>query len=271
MGKRIAVLGWLLAAAIIWLSAAPAGASWFGYGKGVRGSGDVVEEDRDIGKIHGVNLATIGTLYIEVGDEEALTIRAEDNLMRYIETDVRHGVLFIDNEDNVNLRPRKPVRYYLTVKALDEITISSSGDISAPDLTADEFEIVISSSGDLEMGRLDCNDLIIEVSSSGDTYIEDLRAKTLDLHISSSGDVEIGDGEVDRQTITISSSGDYNAKYLQSNEARVRISSSGDANVRVEDFLDARTSSSGDINYYGDPKDVSDRESSSGDVRHVGG
>lgn len=271
MGKRIAVMGWLLAAAIVWLSAAPADASWFRNARGVRGSGDVIEEDREVGTIHGVNLATIGTLYIEIGDEEALTIRAEDNLMKHIETDVRHGVLCIDNEDNINLRPRESVRYYLTVKALDEISISSSGDISAPDFSADMFTINISSSGDLDMGRLECNDLEIDISSSGDTYIDELQAKTLELHISSSGNVEIGDGEVDEQDIVINSSGDYDGRHVESNEARVRISSSGDANVRVRDYLDAHTSSSGDINYYGDPREVDDRESSSGDVRHIGG
>ncbi len=271
MRERYSVIGWILAAVVIWLAAAPARASWFENRTGIRGSGDVVEEDRDVGRIHGVALATIGTLYIEVGDEEALTIRAEDNLMKHIETDVRHGILIIDTQNGVNLRPRRAIEYHLTVKALDEIDISSSGDIQAPDLSADDFTIIISSSGDLEMGRLDCTDLEIEVSSSGDTYIDDLRAKSIDLRISSSGDVEIADGEVDSQTITISSSGNYNAKNLQSNEARVRINSSGDANVRVRDFLDARTSSSGDINYYGNPKDVNDRESSSGDVHRVGG
>lgn len=271
MKGRNSIPGLVLATMIVWLAAAPVRASWFDNQRGIRGSGDVVEEDRDVGRIHGVDLATIGTLYIEVGDEKALTIRAEDNLLKHIETEVRHGVLTIDTEDGVNLRPRKAIEYHLTVKSLDEITVSSSGDIKAPDLSADDFTIDISSSGNLEMGRLDCTDLEIEISSSGDTYIDDLRAKTIDLQISSSGDVEIGDGEVDQQTITISSSGDYIAKNLQSNEARVRISSSGDASVRVRDFLDAHTSSSGDINYYGNPKDVDDRESSSGDVHRVGG
>jgi len=271
MRVRLTIAGGVLAAFIVMLTAAPVGASWFKNQSGIRGSGDLSEEDREVEGIHGVNLATIGTLYIEIGDDEALTIQAEDNLLEYIETDVRHGVLHIRTEDRVNLRPRKAVKYYLTVKSLDEITISSSGDISAPDLKADEFTIVISSSGDLEVGRLECNDLEIDVSSSGDTYIEELRAKSLDLSISSSGDVEIGDGEVDKQDVVISSSGDYNARFLQSNEARVRISSSGDASVRVRDFLDARTSSSGDINYYGDPGDVDRHESSSGDVHRVGG
>ena len=61
-------------------------------GKKVRGSGDVVSEEFPVDGITGVNLATIGKLYIELGDEEKLIIEAEDNLMEYFEIDVHRGV-----------------------------------------------------------------------------------------------------------------------------------------------------------------------------------
>ena len=49
--------------------------------------------------VTGVNLATIGHLTIELGDTESLRIEAEDNLMEYIETDVRSGKLRIRTQD----------------------------------------------------------------------------------------------------------------------------------------------------------------------------
>lgn len=241
---------------------------WGGWER-VRGSGDLEKETRPVSGIDGVELGTIGTLTIVIGDEERLTIEAEDNLLPYIETEVRRGMLRIDTESGISLRPRKRIRYHLTVKSLEEIAISSSGDVVAPDLEAKNFRITISSSGDLEMGILSCRKLDIDVSSSGDVFIEELNATTLSVSISSSGDVEIDDGRVDKQEITISSSGDFLARHLNSETAEVRISSSGDAHVRVEEFLRARTSSSGDVNYYGDPK-VRSHESSSGDIRRAG-
>jgi hypothetical protein len=57
---------------------------------GVRGSGNVVEETREVSGVSGVELATLGTLHVEIGESESLRIEAEDNLLEYIETDVRN-------------------------------------------------------------------------------------------------------------------------------------------------------------------------------------
>jgi hypothetical protein len=241
--------------------------SCFNY-RTVRGSGTLATEDRPVDDIDAVKLATIGTLHIKIGDEESLEIEAEENLLRYIDTDVHGGELTIDTR-RVNLRTRRPVNYYLTVRHLESIKISSSGDIEAPDLAADRFSIHISSSGSLDMGDLNAERVRIKISSSGDVSLGELHARTLDVGISSSGNIRIREGEVEFQDISISSSGDYRAEDLESREAEVRISSSGNAIVRVSDYLDASTSSSGDVRYIGDPE-LHFSETSSGDVRRIG-
>lgn len=237
--------------------------------RSVRGSGTVTSKDRPIENIDAVKLATIGTLHIKIGDTESLEIEAEDNLLDYIETDVYRGELVIDTR-NVSLRTRRPVNYYLTVKELNSIKISSSGDIEAPDLQADKFTIAISSSGHLNMGNLDAERVRVKISSSGDLSIDELHARSIEVGISSSGNIRIQGGEVEDQDISISSSGDYRARDLESREAEVRISSSGNAIIRVSDYLGAYLSSSGDVNYIGNPE-LDTKETSSGDVRKVGG
>jgi hypothetical protein len=215
----------------------------------VRGSGDVVEETREVSGLTGVKLATIGHLIIEVGDTESLRIEAEDNLMEYFKTEVRNGKLTIGTQDNVRLETTKPVNYYLTVTGLDTIEISSAGDIEAPDLDAEQFSITISSAGDLEMGEL--------------------NADTLEVDIGSAGNLNISGGEVKSQDVTISSSGNYMAQDLASDEADVRLSSTGSANIWVRDQLKANLSSSGDLRYRGNPL-VDATTSSAGEVIQIG-
>lgn len=237
-------------------------------GTRIRGSGNVVEENREVRGITGVELATTGTLHIEIGERESLRIEAEDNLLEYIETRVRGKTLVIDTSNDANLRTTRPINYYLTVTDLDTIEISSSGDIEAPDLEAERFSVTISSSGDLLMGDLIADTLTVDISSSGDMMMGTLHANTLRVDINSSGNLEIAGGEVEKQGITISSSGDYTARNLESDEAEVRISSNGSATIRVSDYLEANLSSSGDLYYIGSPTmDV--RTSSSGDVRRI--
>ena len=235
----------------------------------VRGSGRVVAEEREVGGFTGVKLSTIGTLYIEVGNTESLRIEAEDNILECLETDVEGDMLRIRNRPNTNLRPTKPVEYYLTVRVLDEISLSSSGDAIAGDLETDRFTVSISSSGGFEMEKLSARQVEVDISSSGDVGLDWLAADLIDVSISSSGNLRIAGGEVESQRIRISSSGDYRAENLASREARVRLSSSGNARIMVSDDLDAGLSSSGSVYYSGSPT-VRKRVSSSGRLKHIG-
>jgi len=241
--------------------------SCIGFEK-IHGSGKVVKEERQVSGITGVALATLGKLRIELGDKEKLIIEAQENLLQYFETNVNNGILKIKTRNFINIRPTKPVKYFLTVKELDTIVLSSSGDIRAPDLKANKFSVTSSSSGDLEMGDLDVDVLKVRLSSSGDVSIKELTAKMLDVVISSSGDLHISGGEVEEQEIIISSSGKYKAKNLESARANVRISSSGDATIRVRDYLNSTLSSSGSVYYIGNPS-VDTKSSSSGKVKKL--
>ena len=236
----------------------------------IRGSGDRVEETRTVSDFSGVELATAGTLTIEVGEKEGLRIEAEDNLMPYIETGVRGGRLTIETREGVNLRSTQPVRYYLTVKDLDTIVISSSGDVEAPGLDAERFSVEIRSSGNLKMANLEADRLTVDISSSGDMSMEILHADTLEVEINSSGNLDIAGGEVQRQDITINSSGDYAARDLESAEAEVHLRSNGSATIQVRDHLKTHLSSSGDLRFIGNPT-VDAMTSSSGDVVRIGG
>ena len=264
--KRFALIMSMMALSIL---ACQVGGILPGGGRTVRGSGNVVEETRAVSGVTGVNLATIGTLIIEVGDTESLRIEAEDNLMEHLETKVRSGTLKIGTQDRVNLRNTKPIDYYLTVTDLDTIVISSAGDIEAPDLEAERFSITVASSGNLEMGDLEADTLTVKISSSGDVTMGLLYANKLDVNIGSNGDLDIAGGEVEAQKVTISSSGKYTAQDLASGEAEVRLSSSGSATIWVQDNLKANLSSSGDLRYRGNPT-VDATTSSSGDVIQIG-
>ena len=243
------------------------GAYRVGFG-GVRGSGRITKEERPIRSVNAVELATSGELQIDVGVREELIIEAEDNLIKYLDTDVRGGTLVIQTRPGVSINATRPFRFYLTVNELDEIALSSSGDAKAPNLEAKRFSVSLSSSGDLRMGDLDAERVEFRLSSSGDLSLGNLRADSLDVRISSSGDLRITGGSVEKQTIEISSSGDYEAQDLESVQADARLSSSGNARIRASDYLRARLSSSGDLHYAGSPE-VDRTEGSSGNVQPI--
>jgi hypothetical protein len=200
----------------------------------IRGNGDVVEESRDVSSFDEIQLSGIGNLYIEYGDDESLVIEAEENLMRYIETDVTGRKLVIGFDDDNSYQPTEDIDFYLTVVELDGVAISGLGSVNLPEVDTDRFEI--------------------KISGAGDVSIDALYAERLEVELSGLGDVDIDGGEVNFQDVRISGSGSYSARRLESSEADVHVSGLGSATVTVEDYLDARISGAGDINYYGSPE-----------------
>jgi len=259
-------------------------------GTAERGSGNVVEETRQVSGVTGVDLATIGTVIIHVGDNESLRIEAEDNLMKYFETDARGGTLRISTTPlTVNLRPTKPVHFFLTVKDLEQVSISGSGDIQVPDLETKEFRVDIGGSGDVSMGDLNADrleiyiggsgnvntDLVkvstlrVEINGSGDINLIELDAVDLSLDVNGSGNLRIDDGTVVDQEIDVNGSGNFRAEDLASKNAYIRIGGSGNSTVWVTESLDVRINGSGNVHYYGRPT-VSSTGNGSGNITSLG-
>jgi hypothetical protein len=257
---------------------------------GERGSGNVVEETRPVSGVRGVDLATIGNVIIEIGEDESLRIEAEDNLMKFFETDMRGDTLEIGtNPSTVNLRPTKPVLFFLTVKELEMATISGSGNIQVPDLSGDNFSAAIGGSGDISMGNLEADKFDVDIggsgnvttervsvplfqvkiNGSGDITLQELQADTLSLNVNGSGNLRIDDGMVDEQDIDINGSGNLQAGDVSSQKSNINISGSGGITIWVIDSLDVRINGSGNVRYYGRPT-VSSRGNGSGDIISLG-
>jgi hypothetical protein len=215
----------------------------------IRGSGNVVEEQRPVSGFRGVHLAGIGTVTITLGDQEALTIEAEDNLIQYFETEVLDDVLWIGQQDNTNLRPRDPINFYLTATELNSISVSGSGEVQAPPLSAERFSIATSGSGSIAIHNLSANSLEVTVSGSGET--------------------KIAGGDVASQDVNISGSGEYDARDMASATAVVHVSGSGEAIVRARDQLEVTSSGSGSLRYAGNPT-LTENVTGSGKIQHIG-
>jgi hypothetical protein len=219
-------------------------------GNVVRGSGKVITQDQNVSGFNAVTLSGIGTLVISTGDKEALTIEGEDNIVPLIKREVRDNRLTIGlTEGNKSISTTKSLRFDLTVKNLNDVTLAGSGDVQGAVPHADQLKLVVSGSGSISLETVDTNNLNVTVSGSGD-----IKAA----------------GKSPSQSISISGSGNYEAKSLESKQAQVQVGGSGSATVKVSDKLDATVNGSGSVNYIGSPQ-VNQQINGSGDVRQVEG
>jgi predicted small secreted protein len=174
----------------IMLIAALVGASMLTACATTRGSGRVVSESRDVSSFTAVELAGIGTLMIEQTGTESLVIEAEDNILPVLTSDVSSGILRLGKRNDTSIAPTKPIIYHLTVKDLNSIRISGSGEVVAPNLEVTTLTVDISGSGNATVGGT-ADTQQIQISGSGRYMAEDLETKAVKATASGSGDVVV--------------------------------------------------------------------------------
>lgn len=202
-----------------------------GTGGGIRGNGNVVEETRSVSGISRVDHWGVGTLYIEQGATTELRVRAEENLLEYLRTEVEAGELLI-SKDVLFLTNTRPIEYHLTVPGLERAELSGAGAIRASDLDTGALTLWLTGAGNIEFTGLTAPSLEVLNSGVGDLVVS---------------------GTVPQQNVRLETLGSYEAGGLASSTAVVRIEDGGSATVRVADHLDATITGSGNLYYYGDP------------------
>lgn len=212
---------------------------------GISGSGNIVSESRSVKGFKAVSVGGSGTIHITQGDTESLEVKADDNLLPYLRTEVEGEHLKIW-WNRGNLRFSTGPVYTLEVRRLEKLDLSGSLHAEMDRLTTENFEGRISGSGKIQLGRL--------------------KAGDVRLRISGSGDVSLDEGIVDSLDLSISGSGNARTAGVEAGKVEVSISGSGNAEVHAINSLDANVSGSGNVSYLGSPR-VNSSVSGSGRVR----
>lgn len=212
------------------------------------GSGNTAEEGREVNNFNRVRLEGIGKLVIVPGETESLTIRADDNLLPYLTSDVRGNELVIGVKRGYNLSPRETIEYTLAVTDLSAIYLDGAGSI--------------------EIGTLETKSLKVNVSGAGGVTLSEVHATSLDVEINGSGWVNAA-GQVQKTNVEINGAGSMDAGNLRSDTAEVNISGLGKVTLWVDESLDAEISGAGSVSYYGSPS-VKKRVDGVGNVQALG-
>jgi hypothetical protein len=156
----------------------------------VQGSGKVVSEPRAVSGFSAISLQGSGDVDVAFGDSESAVVEADDNIVPLIETSVQNGRLVISTKNYTNYRTNNPVHIHVTMKALDEIRLSGSGNINVPDLSGDSLLVSLPGSGNITVDGT-ANNVDATVSGSGNVDCSGLKAKSASAKISGSGNIQV--------------------------------------------------------------------------------
>jgi len=212
----------------------------------INGSGNVIKETIDIDDFDKIDLSTSANIILSQEDNTRLIAQMEDNLLNYMDFEVKDKELTIKHKNNTCFNNNKPVNLFISMKEVEKLLISGSGEITGNNqIASDELELKISGSGDIDV-EVDVLDLKSSILGSGDIELEGL-AKRHDASIMGSGDIKAIQLETDKTDISITGSGN---SEIDADELDITIAGSGDVSYKGNPELSSSVYGSGKINKY---------------------
>lgn len=221
----------------------------------IEGSGNVISELREVQDFDRIQLTGAGDVFITQEGVELVTVEADDNLLPYIETEVRAGNLMLGYSDEVmdrSIRPSQTIKFYVSLKELNTLEISGAVDVYSESLNIERLKVEVDGSSDLTFDQLTLEQFDIEVNGSSDILVEELTAQDVDVTINGSADINLS-GITYEQNINIDGSCNYFAADLNSQLGNVAIDGQGEVTIWAVNILDVHIPGTGTVRYYGDP------------------
>ena len=204
-------------------------------GQVVVGSSNIISHEKQLSAYDRIEVLGSYDVIFTDGEVGKIKIKAPDNILPLIQTEVSDGLLKIGTEKN-RYKVKEPIIIYVPVDSrLKKVVIKGSADIySEKNLETKTLNVGIYGSGDAR--------LAVDVSS-------------LALEVVGAGDIRVG-GKTDNLSININGSGDVEVPNLKAEKAVININGSGDVSAHVTENVDISIAGSGDVTIKGNPKKI---------------
>lgn len=155
---------------------------------GVKGSGVIDSENREIEKFSNIDVSGAFKLSVKFADEYNLEINAEDNILPLIKTYVKGNTLYIKTKRSIS--NRKDIVINLTMRELKSLDASGANRIIIDNLNTESFALNSSGANKIEMfGQVE--KIKYNVSGACSILAQDLEADYVSVDISGACKVKL--------------------------------------------------------------------------------
>jgi hypothetical protein len=212
----------------------------------VKGNGNVRTETRKMTGFTKVDISGGYKVTLKQDSSESISITTDDNLFKYIQTNIEGGTLRLRSRRNICGSGETTV--IIGVKNLDKIGASGAVEIrSNGRLTVQNLSFDLSGSTKIDM-ELYAGRVRTDASGSTEVYLKG-QAASHEVDLSGSGKVEALDFVV--------------GKY------KIGTSGASECKINVLNELDVHTSGASDIQYRGNPTKVNNDQSGASSVKKI--
>ncbi|MFW5792659.1 MAG: head GIN domain-containing protein [Bacteroidota bacterium] len=198
----------------------------------IKGSGEVISELRELPYFNAIDVSNSFDVFITMGEEFHVEIKADDNIVPLVITEVIDDVLEISIERNYSIRKAKSQELHITMPML--LSIKASGATSVK----------------LE-NRLDSEALYVQASGASDVML-DANLSYLEIKFSGASDLKIT-GFSESVKARLSGASDMKDYDFVCNFLDANLSGASDIRITANEKVSGKLSGASDINLKGDP------------------
>lgn len=164
----------------------------FSFVRGVKGSGNIVKEKRDITGFNSVSVSGVFNIEIVSGRDFSVEVEADDNLLPIITTEVNNGVLKISSEGRIRSINKMLVR--ISAPDIEKVRSSGVAKVSVEEIKNSSFELSTSGASKVSLSGSTA-ELKIDVSGAGKVEAENLSAQNASVRTSGAGKINVNVSE----------------------------------------------------------------------------
>jgi len=154
---------------------------------GTEGSGVAATQTRDVAAFQGVELAGGNKVVVHVGGEQSVVVKADDNLLDHVTTEVESGTLVIGNRPG-GMTTKSPMSVEVTIPTLTALTLAGGGNIVVTGIEAESLTVTLSGSGNVT-GSGVATSLDVTLDGSGNVWFTRVVSDTVQAVLGGSGNI----------------------------------------------------------------------------------
>ncbi|MCL2098686.1 MAG: DUF2807 domain-containing protein [Bacteroidales bacterium] len=226
-------------------------------------------ETRNVSGFSAIDAGSVFNITVNKSATESLRIEADDDIMPYVRSEVKNGVLrlYVDKNNAKNIKTLKAT---IGVKDLKKVKLSGASKLTSDDLfNTPEFDIKLSGACAVKL-NIKCNELDVDASGASNLDLEaetqeaefdlsgastlklQLKAKKAEFGMSGAGKADIK-GTADKAEFKLSGASTIKAGNFACEIVSVKSSGSGKLSVNASEQLVVNSSGASTVSYKGRP------------------
>lgn len=235
----------------------------------VQGDGRPLLDSRQVAALDGLEVNGPMQVEVRVGQEAALQVEGDSNIVPLVRTDASGGTLRVWIDGSV--RTSLPLRVTYSTPVLRHLSANGSGALAVQGLNGAPLELALNGSravrlsgrverldarlngsGGLNASELDSGSTSARLNGSGRLDLGRVNGDALSLDLRGSGGARAS-GAVRSMTVRLNGSGSADLSGLSSQSADLSSNGSGGISATVTQSLVAYANGSGGVTVYGNP------------------